>query len=543
MKLDLMFINGKVYTMDKDNTVVEGVGIKDNKIIKIGSTQQILALKEENTKVIDLEGKTLVPGFNDSHMHLVNYGYSLIQVDLIGVESIEEINERVRNYIKDRDIEGRIWVRGRGWNQDYFLGDKVFPTRYDLDKISKEQPIVATRTCGHVAVINSKALEVLGITKGTPQVEGGHFDLDEHGEPLGIFRENALSIIYDAIPNPSISEIKKMILSATKAMNKCGITSVGTDDFESLPGKEYDKIMEAYLELKDEGKLNMRVYEQYLLPHLDKLKSFINKGYKTGWGDEFFKVGPLKLLLDGSLGARTAALNEPYTDDPTTSGIVTITQEELNELVTFAHNNENQVAIHGIGDKGMYMAFEAIERALDENPREDHRHGIVHAQITDEYLLNKFRELKAVAYIQPIFLDYDWKMVKDRIGVEREKTSYNWKTMVNMGTHIACGSDSPVDSFNVMYGIYEAVTRKDLKGNPDAGWLPEQGLTVKEALYGYTMGGAFASFEEDIKGSIKEGKLADLVVLSDDIFQINPNRIKDVNVEMTIFDGKVINIE
>lgn len=538
--MDLIFINGIVYTMDENNTISEAVAVKDNKIFKVGTTEEILALKGDNSQIIDLEGKALVPGFNDSHMHLVNYGYSQTQADLIGVESVEEINRRVSQYIKDKKVEKGTWVRGAGWNQDYFIGDKVFPTKYDLDKISLDHPIVVTRTCGHVAVVNSKALEVLGIKKGTAQVEGGHFDLDENGEPTGIFRENALAIVYNAIPNPGINEIKEMITNAIEQLNKCGITSVGTDDFGALPGKDYNKIIEAYLELKNEGLLNIRVYQQYLIPEIDNLKGFLNKGYKTGWGDENFKIGPLKLLLDGSLGARTAVLNEPYTDNPSTSGILTATQEELDEIVDFAHNNGNQIAIHGIGDKAMYMAFESIEKTLNKNPKKDHRHGIVHAQITDEYLLNKFKDLEAIAYIQPIFLDYDWKMVKSRIGEEREKTSYNWKTMVDMGTHIACGSDSPVDSFNVMYGIYEAVTRKDLKGNPEGGWLPEQGLTVEEALYGYTMGGAYASFEEDIKGSIEEGKLADMVVLSDNIFEIDPHKIKDVNVEMTIFNGKII---
>lgn len=538
--MDLIFINGIVYTMDENNTISEAVAVKDNKIFKVGTTEEILALRGDNSQIIDLEGKALVPGFNDSHMHLVNYGYSQTQADLIGVESVEEINRRVSQYIKDKKVEKGTWVRGAGWNQDYFIGDKVFPTKYDLDKISLDHPIVVTRTCGHVAVVNSKALEVLGIKKGTAQVEGGHFDLDENGEPTGIFRENALAIVYNAIPNPGINEIKEMITNAIEQLNKCGITSVGTDDFGALPGKDYNKIIEAYLELKNEGLLNIRVYQQYLIPEIDNLKGFLNKGYKTGWGDENFKIGPLKLLLDGSLGARTAVLNEPYTDNPSTSGILTATQEELDEIVDFAHNNGNQIAIHGIGDKAMYMAFESIEKTLNKNPKKDHRHGIVHAQITDEYLLNKFKDLEAIAYIQPIFLDYDWKMVKSRIGEEREKTSYNWKTMVDMGTHIACGSDSPVDSFNVMYGIYEAVTRKDLKGNPEGGWLPEQGLTVEEALYGYTMGGAYASFEEDIKGSIEEGKLADMVVLSDNIFEIDPHKIKDVNVEMTIFNGKII---
>lgn len=538
--MDIIFINGKIYTMDKSDKISEAIGVKDNKIIKVGSTEELLALKEEGNLVVDLEGKTVVPGFNDSHMHLLNCGYTLTQAALGGTESIEEINNAVRSFIKEKDVPNGTWVRGRGWNHDYFTGDKVFPTRYDLDKISKDHPIVVTRTCGHVAVTNSKALEVLGIKKGSPQVVGGHFDLDEDGEPLGIFRENALWLVYNAIPDPDVEEIKDMISSAAKKLNESGITSVGSDDFEALPGKDYEKVIQAYLELRDEGKLTVRVYEQCLIPEMDKLQGFFEKGYKTGWGDELFKIGPLKLLIDGSLGARTAALNEPYTDDPDETGILTATQEELDELVDLSQENDTHVAIHGIGDKAMYMSFEAIEKALEKNHKEDHRHGIVHCQITDEYLLNKFAELNAIAYIQPIFLDYDWKIVEDRIGKDRLKNSYNWKTMVDRGIPIACGSDAPVETFSVMAGIYEAVTRKDLEGNPAGGWLPEQALSVKEALYGYTMGGAYASFEEDIKGSLEVGKLADMVVLSEDIFEIDPDRIKDVKVEQVVFNGKLM---
>ncbi len=229
-----------------------------------------------------------------------------------------------------------------------------------------------------------------------------------------------------------------------------------------------------------------------------------------------------------------------YEDEPGTTGIITATQDYLNDLVMKAHKADCQIAIHGIGDKGMYMAFDAIEKALSEYPKKDHRHGIVHAQITDEYLLNKFKELDVVAYIQPIFLDYDWKMVRARVGAEREKTSYNWKSLLDRGVHIPCGSDAPVETFNVMYGIYEAVTRKDLEGNPEGGWLPEQALTPYEALRAYTMEGAYASFEEDLKGSIEPGKLADMVVLSSDILSIDPHEIKDVKVESTIFGGRVL---
>ena len=538
--MDLILINGKIYTMDENRTVAEAIAIKNHIIKAIGSTEEILRLKKDNTIIHDLEGKALLPGFNDSHMHLVNYGYALTQVNLIGASTIEELNERVVKFIEENQIEEGKWIRGRGWNQDYFIGEKRFPTRYDLDKISTVNPIVVTRACGHVVVVNTKALKLLNIGKSTEQVEGGHFDLDENGEPTGVFRENAVGLIYDNLPTPTVEEIKNMMINAIKDINKVGITSVGTDDFEALPDRNYENILKAYEELKNEDKLNVRIYEQCLLPSMDKLETFIEKGYRTSMGDNLFKIGPLKLLIDGSLGARTAALVEPYSDDPTTRGITTATQGELDDLVDLAHRNNIQVAIHGIGDKAMYMAFESIEKSLNNSPKDDHRHGIVHCQITDEYLLNKFEELNAIAYIQPIFLDYDWKIVKDRVGEERERTSYNWKTMVNEGVSIACGSDSPVEIFNVMKGIYEAVTRKDLDGNPKGGWLPEQSLTVEEAVYGYTIGGAYASFEEDIKGSLEVGKLADMVVLSEDIFYIDEDKIKDIDIHMTILGGKIV---
>lgn len=540
--MDLILTNGKIYTMDKNRTVAEAMAVEDHIIRAVGSTEEILNLKKDNTIIYDLEGKTLLPGFNDSHMHLVNYGYSLTQVNLIGISSIGELNKRVSHFIDENKIEEGRWIRGRGWNQDYFTGEKRFPSRYDLDKISTTNPIVVTRACGHVVVVNSKALEVLNIGKETEQIEGGQFDLDENGEPTGVFRENAVGLVYDNLPTPTVEEIKDMMRNAIRDMNKAGITSVGTDDFEALPDRNYENILKAYKELKEENKLNIRIYEQCLLPNIDKLQGFIDKGYGTSMGDNLFKIGPLKLLIDGSLGARTAALMKPYSDDPNTIGITTATDDELYSLVDLAHRNNIQVAIHGIGDKAMYMAFSAIEKSLKNSPKENHRHGIVHCQITDEYLLDKFKELNTIAYIQPIFLDYDWKIVKDRVGEEREKTSYNWKTMVNKGVAITCGSDSPVETFNVMKGIYEAVTRKDLDGNPKDGWLPEQKLTVDEAVYGYTMGGAYASFEENIKGSLEVGKLADMVLLSEDIFNIDEEDIKNIDIHMTILGGKIVYI-
>ncbi|MCR2044468.1 amidohydrolase [Anaerosalibacter massiliensis] len=539
--MDKIILNGKIATMvSKYISWAEAIAIKDKKIAKVGTNEEVLDLKSDNTEIIDLKGKTVLPGFNDSHMHLLSYGYSCRAVNLNGTESIDGIVERIKDFIKDKNIKKGKWIVGRGWNDDYFKDEKTFPTRYDLDRVSTEHPIAIIRACGHIQIANSKALELAGITKDTPQIEGGKFDLDENREPTGIFREKAIELLTSQIPEPTVEDIKEMLLEGIEDANSCGITSIQTDDFEAIPGNNFHNILKAYRELEEEGKLSLRIYEQCLLPSMDRINSFLNSGYRTGWGNEYFRIGPLKLLGDGSLGARTAALTQPYADCPDTRGIPVFTQEEIDELVEVAHNNDMQVAVHCIGDKAMYMTFEAIEKALNKSPREDHRHGIVHCQITDEYLLNKFKELNAVAYIQPIFLDYDWKIVKDRVGEKLEKTSYNWKTLLDSGVHIACGSDAPVESFNVLNGIYEAVTRKDLKGNPEGGWMPEQKLTVEEAVYGFTKAGAYTSFEEDIKGSIEEGKLADIVVLSKNIFEIPEDEIKNIEVEMTIFDGEIV---
>lgn len=538
--MDTILVNGKVYTVDNKRSIKEALAIKNGIIADIGTNEEILSLKNDNTEIIDLKGKLILPGFNDSHMHLVNLGYTLSKVSLYGVSSLDEIGKRIYEYIEENKLKKGTWIMGNGWNQDYFQDEKRFPTRYDLDKISTEYPIVITRICGHVIVANSLALKLLNITKDTPQVEGGYIDVDEYGEPLGIFREKAIYIVFNSLPSPLNEEIKRMIKKAVKELNKQGITSVGTDDFGALPNRDYKQILKAYFELKDNKELNVRVNEQCLLGTKDEFTSFLEEGYNTSWGDENFRIGPLKILLDGSLGARTAALTKPYNDQHDTIGILTMEEEELYDLVEFAHKNNTQLAIHAIGDRAIYVAMEGIERALKKYTRNNHRHGIVHCQITDEVLLNKFKELELIAYIQPIFLDYDWKIVRDRVGEELEKTSYNWKTLVNKRVNIACGSDAPVETFNVLYGIYEAVTRMDLNGNPKGGWLPEQKLTVEEAVYGYTMGGAYSTFEENIKGSIEKGKLADLVVLSRDIFEIPKEEIKDVEVEMTIFNGKIV---
>lgn len=538
--MDLILINGRIYTMDYEKSIAEAVAVKDGKISAVGNNDEIIALRTAETEVIDLHGKVLLPGFIDSHMHVFSFGNSLQMVNLAEAKSVEDIVCMTKDFINKKNIAKGKWVRGRGWNHDYFEAEKRFPTRYDLDKISTEHPIVVTRACGHVSIVNSKALEIAGITSATTQVEGGRFDIDENGEPLGIFREKALGLIYDNIPTDSLEEIKDMIREALRYANSKGVTSIQTDDLEHLPGKDFEMMIRAYSELKESGELTVRIYEQCLLSDKSRLKDFLSKGYNTGWGDEMFKLGPLKILADGSLGARTAALCTPYADDPSTSGILVYTAEELEELVKCAHDAGMHVAIHCIGDRTMYMAFNSIEKALRDNPRENHRHSIVHCQITDETLLNKYKELDVVALIQPIFLHYDLHMVEQRVGKEKAQKTYAFKTMLNKGVHVALGTDCPVEALDTMPNIYCAVTRKDLKGYPQDGWLPQEKLTVEEAVYCYTMGGAYASFEENVKGSITPGKFADMVVLSENIFEIEPEKIKDVKVEKTFLGGRLL---
>ncbi len=539
IKMDLILYNGKIYS-GENLTPVEAVGVKDKKINILGNDEEILSQKSENTKIINLDGKSVFAGFHDSHMHLLNYGYSKTMIDLIGSKSIDDIQERSRKFISENSFEDGEWIFGRGWNQDYFEGEKVFPNRYDLDKISTEHPILFPRTCGHIFVVNTKALEIMKVDKHTHQIEGGYFDIDEEGNPLGIFRENAQKFIFDVVPSPNITQIKSMMKRAFEDLNREGITSVGSDDFTAMPDKDWRKVVQAYEELKNSGEMTVRVNEQCLIAKKELLQEFYGEGYHTGYGDEFFKIGPLKLLIDGALGARTALLQKPYDDEPMSKGIAMFSQRELNELVMTAHKNNCQVAVHGIGDGGMYMVFEAIENALKEYPRENHRHGVVHAQITDKILMDKFQKIDVLAYIQPIFLDYDWKMVEKRIGKERMETSYDWKGMYDKKIHASMGSDSPVETFSVMAGIYEAVTRKDLEGNPNGGWMIDKAISVEQAVKGYTTEGAYSTFEEDIKGTIDIGKLADLVVLDKNILETNPDEIKNVKVEMTILGGRIV---
>ena len=527
--MDLILYNGNFVTMDEKFPKASAVAIKKGKIAAVGYDSDILKLADEKTEIMDMQSKTIVPGFNDSHLHNIKYGIFTNCCDLSQCTSVKEIIDVTRQFIDEKDIAPGDWVIGRGWNQDKF-DVKVFPKREDLDLISRVHPIVMFRCCSHLLVVNSKALEVLGINEWTPQVEGGFFDVNS-----GLFREAAKDLVQVSLRSYDVPSLKNFIKKACEDLIKQGITSIQTDDFNM--SNDYKRIIQAYKELAEEGNLPVRVTQQCLVGNQKELEEFIQNDYKGLNIKDFYRIGPIKILADGSLGARSAAMRKPYLDAPYTTGILIHNEYELKKMIETAHNAGYCVAIHCIGDKAVEIALEGFEYVRNHFPDLSLRHGIVHCQITDEEQLNRIRDLDLLVYAQPIFLNYDLHIVEKRVGKKLASTSYNFGKLIKDGVHVSFGTDSPVEKFDPMPNIYCAVTRKDTNGHPEEGFYPEQCVTVYESVRSYTYESAYCTYEENVKGKIKQGYFADMTVLSHDIFKTSPQSLLDVKVEMTIVDG------
>lgn len=537
--MDTLFYHGNFITMDPAQPRAQAMLIRDGDIRAVGARETLLAQADHSVRQVDLEGKTVLPGFTESHMHVLALGMFLRDVNLQTANGVGQVIELGRRYIQERQLPPGTWVRGRGWNQDNFLDENRFLSRYDLDKISRDHPIAFTRTCGHAIVVNSRALALLGMSETAPHIDGGQIDLDENGTPLGVFRELARKLVLDAIPELTEDELRELISLAGREALAHGVTTIHTDDFKDVPNN-FQKVIDVYTAMEADGTLPVRIYHQCNLPAVSKIQAFLDRGYRTGWGSERFRLGPLKLLADGSLGARTAYLRAPYADQADTRGIRLFPQEELDAMLLLAHKNGMQLAIHAIGDGALDMVLEAVEKARAAHPRSGERHGVIHCQITAPEQLDRMKALELMAYIQPIFLNYDVDIVEERVGAQRAATSYNWKEFLDKGIPTSGGSDCPVESLDIMENIYTAVTRKNLAGRPAGGWRPDQCLTVEEALALFTTGGAYASFEEGRKGTLTPGKLADFVVLDADPLAVDPEDIKQIRVEATYLDGQQV---
>jgi hypothetical protein len=513
----LVVLNANVITLDARKPRAQAIAIQNNKIVAVGTNKQIRKLKGKNTKVINAKGATVVPGLVDCHVHMMGFGFSLQELELRNVKSIKELQRRLRDYA--RKNSGKEWIIGRHWDQSRFK-EKRYPTCHDLDVAVADKPVFLTRVCGHIAVVNTRALQLTAITEKTT-VEGGKVDLDEKtGEPSGILRENAVDIVQRAVPKPTESELERAYLSACRKAAKAGLTCV---HWMLNSAKE----IRATQKLWREGKLSIRTL---LGIPVSLLNSLTDLGLLTGFGDDMLKIGPVKILADGSLGGQTAALKEPYADKPETSGMMLYTEKELNRLVTKAHKAGLQLAIHAIGDRTMEAVLKAYEKALRKHPRKDHRHRIEHCSVLNPELIKKMKKLNLIASVQPHFVASDF-WVTDRVGKHRARWVFPFKTLMKEGLTMVSGSDCPVEPINPILGIWAAAARKS---------FPEERLTTEEALKTYTVNAAYASFDEDKRGTIVAGKLADLTLLSEDVLKIPPEEIKNVKVEMTIVDGKVV---
>ncbi len=529
--MDTLFYNGIISTLDSQDTMAEAIGITDGKISFVGSNQEAAALSSEER--IDLAGKMMLPGFVDSHLHMLHYAFVENSVKLFDCRSVKDVLDAAAQRLAVRKEKPLSWLFGRGWNEELF-DEAKYPDKKQLDALADDIPILLVRVCGHTAVCNSCGLEKLKQIKQYPEICR---DVDE---AHGILKENAVQFFYSVLDAPSQEEIEDLIKFGISKLNEVGVTAIQSDDLASLPGKNWRRIMSAFKALDSRGEMNLRIYEQCLFERFEDLKGFLKEGYRTGQRGNFFTVGPVKLLQDGSLGARTAALSQPYEGDPANTGLIIYEQEELNEIVACCDKHQMQIAVHCIGDRAMDMVIKAIESSpyRKDNPKD--RHGIVHAQITNQKVLDDMKKNHIIAYIQPVFLDLDMDIVESRIGSQRMDKVYAWKSMLDMGIPISGGSDAPVVSFDVLENIYFAVTRKNISGQPEKGWLPEEAMSVHEAVRLFTKNAAYSSYSEKVSGTIEVGKYADLVVLNQNIYDIPPEKIKDAQVEMTVLNGKVI---
>ena len=530
-----LYDNGRIYTGGR--TTAEAFAVENGRFFFVGSREEGAALGCDER--VDLGGAFVCPGFNDSHMHLLNFGQFLHSAHLNEhTGSLREMLEAMRTFAGEHPPKAGQWLVGRGWNDDYFTDVGRMPSRDDLDGISREIPIIAVRCCGHCLVANSKVLELCGVTEKTPAPAGGRIGM-ENGRLDGRFYDDAMELIYARQPAPDLQRIKEMLRSACAALNSYGVTSCQTDDYCVFRGVDWRTVNQAYRELEQSGELTVRVYEQSNFTSLAGLREFVAAGCRTGAGSDRFRIGPLKMLGDGSLGARTAYLSRPYADAPDMRGILIYSRQELEEMIGFAHEQGMQAAVHAIGDGCLDAVLDAYEKALTAHPRPDHRHGIVHCQISRPDQLARIARLGLHVYAQSIFLDYDVHIVEDRVGKTLAASSYSWKTLMEKGVCVSNGSDCPVELPDVMAGIQCAVTRSSLDGKAGP-FLPREAFTVSEALDSYTIRGAEASFEETRKGKIAPGYLADFTVLGADPFETAPSELKQIPVLAAYLEGEPV---
>lgn len=527
----VFYTHGRIYTNDPANPWAEAMAVADGKITCIGKVAHVLldcGGSQEGAATVALHDEFVMPGFNDAHVHLGSAGAGALAVELRGVTSVEEMQKRVAQAVAHHK-EGE-WITGSGWDHTVWP-EKRFPNRQQLDVVAPKNPVILTHISGHVAVANSLALKHAEIDKSTPNPPGGEIEHDGLGEPTGMLKEAAaMALVRVRVPDPSQEERRKGLEIVLRNVARNGVTSLqdnsAWEDFQ------------VYQQLKEDGKLTVRITEW--LPFNASLNELQDRRAQGGYKDPWLKTGALKAVTDGALGSRTAAMLEPYSDDPSTRGIFTYDPDKLRAMAIERDKAGFQLNFHAIGDRANRMALDVFEAVAKANGRRDRRGRIEHAQVVAPPDFRRFAELSVIASMQPSHQTTDMRWAEDRIGNERIKGAYAWNTMLKNSVRLAFGTDYPVEPISPFRGLYACVTRERPEGGPRKGWEPQEKISLEDCIRAYTSGSAYAQFEEGKKGELEVGEYADFIVLSNDLTKIPPSEYTKVRVLQTVVGGRTV---
>ena len=532
---DLVFINGNVYTVDEKRPHAEAIAVKGDRIVYVGSNSDAKQFQDTNTRVVDLHGATVVPGMTDAHYHFIGVGQREMNLNLEGITNLEDFLAKVKQRV-DQAKPGE-WVTGRGWIETFWK-PPVFPTRWDLDKISPNNPVILGRADGHGAVANSAALKIGGVTKDTKDPFGGQILRDKQtGEPTGMLLDNAQSFVRSHVPDTTEADIEQAMILANNRSIQLGLTQIQD------PGGSYRDV-DLYKKLYGEGKLKLRIYKAVSGPGPEAQRLLREGPIIEAFGDRF-NLRTIKVVSDGALGSRGAALLAPYSDMPDSKGFLRVKDEELAPMLREALQKGIQVQTHAIGDYANRFILDEYEKALNAVPKSQRkiaepRWRDEHSQIVNPVDIPRFAKLGIIPSMQASHAIGDLHFAPRRLGMERLQGAYAWNSLLKTGVIIPGGSDAPVERGEPMIEFYAAVARKDIRGYSGEGWHPEEKITREQALKTLTIWPAYAAFEENLRGSIQVGKLADLTVLSADIMKIPELEILKTHCLMTAIGGEIV---
>ena len=524
----LIINNVRGYSFDNERQLFEfsALAVREGRVLATGNTD--LADQYPSATLRDGNGKTMLPGLIDAHGHISSLGYALLSIDVRGLQSAEQVAKNVAAYgAKNPDLS---WIQGRGWNQVLWPG-KQFPNMADLDAEITDRPVWLERIDGHAGWANKKAMELAGITRDTVSPPGGEIIYDQQGEPSGILIDNAMRLMVDIIPAPNTAEIKLALDAVSQHLLSLGITSAHDAGVLSSEHK-------VYRQLADNGEMRVRIYGMYSSTE-DDLQQVLNAGHSSDSRD-MYSVRSIKIYTDGALGSRGAAMLEPYSDRPDHRGLLLTSREELQRLFKLAINADFQIAIHAIGDQGNRIGLDVLEQAYEGFGGRHLRHRMEHSQVVALSDIPRFKSLDVIPSMQPTHATSDMNMAEDRIGAERLKGAYAWQSFLKQGSRVVSGSDFPIELANAFHGIHAAVTRQDKNNQPEAGWIPEEAMSLEDTMRSFSIDAAWAAHQEDSLGSLTPGKWADFILLDQDIYQIPARDIWKTQVLETWLAGELV---